>query len=173
MTRRVLASLAALAVAVLPGSQEKPQADPARETKARSAVDLGNGKEVRLVYRTLSWSADAARRMRGDVELRRSMNQRFQLALQTELELPVPAFLEGRRLEPGSYRIGLAMNDAGAFDLTMLLDHDTVHFPIDLAESRLSFPYLVMSLMPAEEGLFALVFQWGTEYGRMVFGRAS
>jgi hypothetical protein len=173
VTRGALA-LGLAAVLLAPaGSQQRPQADPARETVARAALDLGNGKEVRFKYRTLSWSADATRRMRQDPEQRRQMNQRFQLALQTELEIPVPVFLNGRRLEPDTYRVGLAMGDAGAFELTMLLDHDTVRFPIDLAESRISFPYLGFSLLPAEEGLFALVFQWGTEYGRVVFARAG
>lgn len=167
---RRLAAVAALLLVVTPTGQ---QADTKRETFARSALELAPGKEVALRYRTIAWSMDGTKRMRQDAAVREQMNQRLQLATQTELTTPVPLSVNGRRLEPDTYRIGLAMNEAGAFEFTMLLDHETVRFPIELAESRISFPYLAFTLAPCEEGLFALIFQWGTEYGRVVYARAG
>lgn len=173
MSRAALAA-AAFALALLLPAQEAPplrQADVTRETTARAALEVAQGKEIKLQYRTISWSAEAAKRMRNDPAVREQFNQRFALAFQSELSTPFALSIGGRRLEPDAYRVGLAMDDAGAWQFTMLLDHDTVRFPIDLSESPRSpnFPYLTMSLLPAEDGLFALVLQWGKEYGRVVF----
>lgn len=154
--------------------QDRPQADPSRETTARTALELAPGKEVSLEYRTISWSAEGMKRMRQDPEIRAQMNGRFQVGFQTKLKLPNALFLNGRRLEPDTYRVGLAMNDAGAFDFTMLIDQETVRFPVDLSESRgIHFPYLAFTLAPAEDAWFALVFQWGSEVGRVAFTRAG
>ncbi len=161
------------AVALCAVQFQKRQADVTRETFARASLELATGQEVSLRYRTISWSSEGTRRMRTDPEVRGQMNRRLELGMQTEFKTPVALSLNGRRLEPDAYRIGLFMNDAGAYEFTMLLDHDTVRFPIDLSESRHSFPYLTFSLAPAEEGLFALVIQWGSEYGRVVFARAG
>ena len=174
-------ALAVLLASPIPSSsapqdrpQDRPQADPSRETTARAALELAPGKEVSLEYRTISWSAEGMKRMRQDPEIRSQMNGRFQIGFQTKFKLPSALFLNGRRLEPDTYRIGLAMNDAGAFDFTMLIDQETVRFPVDLSESRgIHFPYLAFTLTPAEDAWFALVFQWGSEIGRVTFTRAG
>jgi hypothetical protein len=166
--------LAAAALLAAAPPQEKP-VDVTRETFARASIDLAQGaqrQELSLKYRTLAWSVENVRRMRQDPTVREQMNQRYQLALQSELVVPVPLALSGRRLDPDTYRIGIAMNEAGAWEATMLLDHDWVRFPIDLSESRHVFPYLAFTLAPTEEGAVALVFQWGSEYGRLVFQRS-
>jgi hypothetical protein len=153
--------------------QERRQADPVREAFARAALELEPGREISLRWRSLSFSVEGMRRMRQDSAVRDQMNQRFQLGMQTEFRTPVPLSIHGRRLEPDAYRIGLWMNEAGAFEFTLLLERETVRFPIDLSESRHWFPYLAFSLLPAEEGVCSLVFQWGSEYGRVVFARAG
>ena len=169
----VLAAALGLALFAAIGRQER-QADAARETSARAALEIAPGKEVSLKFRTIAWSAEGTRRMRQDPGIREQMNQRFQLAMQTQLTTPVALSIQGRRLEPDSYRVGLAMNDAGAFEFTMLLAQETVRFPVDISDSRRNdFPYLDFSLVPCEEGLFCLVFQWGSELGRVVFLRAQ
>src|SRR5262245_58011942 len=169
-----LATAAALALALGAAIGQERGADASRETSARTALEVAPGKEVTLKFRTIAWSAEGMKRMRQDPAIRDQMNQRFQLGMQTEFTTPVALSLRGRRLEPDTYRVGLAMNDAGAFELTMLLDHETVRFPVELSDSRRDdFAYLDFSLVPCEEGLLRLLFQWGSELGRVVFLRAQ
>jgi hypothetical protein len=164
----VASALAGASSAAAPLQDAGRQADQNRETFARSELELPAGS-VTLRWRTLSWSEEGMRRMREDAAIRASMNQRFQLGVQSELTLPFAAFLGDRRLEAGSHRVSLAMDDAGAFELAVLVDHDTVRFPLELTESRAWFPYLSFQVVPAEDGAFALVFQWGREHGRAAF----
>jgi len=161
------------ALLLLAPLQERPRgADPARETALTTAILVGEQREVTLHYRTIAWSAESMQRMRRDPAQRDLLNQRFGLVLQSELETPVALTLGGMKLAAGKWRIGLFMDEGGAFQFTVLVDGETRRFPIDLSESRQTFPYLAFTLMPAEEGLFALVLQWGTEYGRVVFEAA-
>ncbi len=161
---------AALLLAALPllANQERGGADPAREGFARTAVDHSPGREIELRYRQLAWSDEAIGRVRADPGMRQRWNQSIPIALQSELSTPVALLIGGRRLEPDTYRIGLWLDEGGAFDLSILLDHDYVRFPLELAETDQRFPYLTWSLLPAPEGGLALVFQWGSEYGRIV-----
>lgn len=164
----VAVALAGVAPAAAPRQDAGRQADPNRETFARSELELPGGS-VKLRWRTLSWSDEGMRRMREDATIRASMNQRFLLGVQSELEIPFATFVGDRRLEAGSHRVSLAMDDAGAFELAVLVEHDTVRFPLELTESRAWFPYLSIQVVPAEDAAFALVFQWGREHGRAAF----
>ncbi|MBM4014008.1 MAG: hypothetical protein FJ293_03465 [Planctomycetes bacterium] len=160
----------ALLLAGLPllARQERGGADPAREGFARTAIDHSPGREIELRYRQLAWSEEAIARVRADPGLRQRWNQTIPIALQSELSTPVALMVGGRRLEPDRYRIGLWLDEGGAFDLSILLDQDHVRFPLELAETDQRFPYLTCSLLPAPEGGIALVIQWGSEYGRIV-----
>lgn len=155
-----------------PAQDRKGAADPGRETFLTTGFEIGERGAVTLRYRTIAWSPESWKALRRDPEQREQMNRRFGVALQAELKTPVVLALGGRRLDAGSWRIGVVMNEAGAFDLTLLVDGETKSFPMDLSESRHSFPYLTFTLTPAEDGLFALVFQWGSEHGRAVFEAA-
>jgi hypothetical protein len=167
------ASAALLAFLLGAPLQERPRAaDPARETYLTTGLELPEKGAITLRYRTIAFSPDSLRATRRDPAQREQMNQRFGLALQSELKSPVALSLAGERLDAGSWRIGLFMNDAGAFELTLLIRGETRRFPLDLSESLQRSPYLTFTLAPAEEGLFALVFQWGSEYGRAVFEAA-
>lgn len=172
MSGRSLVAVAALVLCAGFVRQERGGADPTREGFARTAVELEPGRELSLRYRQIAWSADAVARQRADPAIRGQMNQRLPIALQSELETPVALSVGGRRLEPDRYRIGLWMDEGGAHDLSILLDHDYVRFPLELHETDQSFPYLTFSLLPAPEGGYALVFQWGGEYGRIVLDLA-
>ena len=165
--------LAVLSGAWIAAAQDGIQADPVKETFARSVLELEPGKEVTLRYRTVSWSSEGMQRMRQDAAVRADMNGRLQLGFQTEFTTPYAVSLQGRKIEAGTYRIGLAMNDYGAWEFTALLDNETVRFPLDLSESRQSFPYIALSVIPAQEALFGIVFQWGREYGRVLFARSG
>jgi hypothetical protein len=165
------AALAALLL--LAPLQERPRAaDPARETFLTTGLELPEKGAITLRYRTIAFAPESLRGMRRDPAQREQMNQRLGLALQSELKSPVALSLAGERLEAGSWRIGLFMDEAGAFDLTLLIQGETRRFPLALSESLQRSPYLTFTLAPAEEGLFALVFQWGGEYGRAVFEAA-
>jgi hypothetical protein len=165
------AALAALLL--LAPLQEHPRAaDPARETFLTSGFELPEKGAVTFRYRTIAFAPESLRAMRRDPAQREQMNQRLGLALQSELKSPVALSLAGQRLDAGSWRIGLFMDEAGAFDLTVLIQGESKRFPLDLSESSERSPYLNFTLTPAEEGLFALVFRWGSEYGRAVFEAA-
>lgn len=155
------------ALALLPAVPQSGH-DPARETPAGASVEVAPGRSLSLRWRTIAWSDAGTARMRSDPAVRKQGNERLPIALQSELVLPIAMNIGGRRLEPDTYRIGLWMDEAGAFDLSLLLDHEYVRFPLELAKSEVAFPYLAFSLLPAPEGGFALVFQWGDEYGRAV-----
>ena len=180
--RRALGGLLALVIAVAAtalATQDRPQGDPVKETFATSSLQLSAGSngaadsEAKLRWRTLSWSSEGMKRMRQDAAIRADLNQRFQVAMQTELTLPVAVMLDSRRLPADTYRFWLTMNDAGSFELLFLLDHEQVRVPIDLSETKHNFPYLQFALVPTDEAYFALVFQWGTELGRVLFTKAS
>lgn len=159
----------ALALLALLPWQEDRAPDPTKETVASSTLSLGGGGVVKLEYRTAPWVPETIRRMRANPGDRETMNQRLPLLLQAHLDTPIALVLGGAKLDKGSWRVGLVMNDAGAFDLVVLLEQEYKHFPIELSESRQRFPYLTLTLAPAEDGLFALTFQWGKEFGRVVF----
>ncbi len=163
------ALVTAVLLALLPWSsaQESGGHDPARETVARAAVEIAPGKAIALKWRTIAWSDEGAARMRADPAIRDQMNQRLPVGLQSELDTPVALSINGRRLEPDRYRFGLWMDEAGAYQFSLLLDHELVRFPLELVETDLRFPYLTFALLPAPEGGFALVVQWGGEYGRL------
>ncbi len=165
-----LRAIAWTALAALPclAVQERGGADPVRETFAKTAIDLDPEHQLSFRYRTIAWSAEGAARMRSDPAQREQMNQRLGVGVQSELTTPVALSVAGRRLEPGTYRLGLRMNAEGAYELTLLLEFEFVPVPIDLFETRQTFPYLTFCLLPAPAGGYALVFQWGTEYGRLV-----
>jgi hypothetical protein len=165
------AALGALLL-LAPPQDRSASADPNRETFLTTGFELGERGAVTLRYRTIAWSPDSWRALRREPEQREQMNRRFGIALQTELKTPIALSVGGRRLEPGSWRLGVLMNEAGAFDLTILVDGETKPVPMDLSESRHVFPYLAFTLVPAQDGLCALVFQWGTEYGRVVLEAA-
>jgi hypothetical protein len=169
MGMRPIALAALLALLPVVTWQDRGGADPAREGFARTSMDFSPGREIELRYRQLAWSDDAIARVRADPANRLRWNQSIPIALQSELKCPVALSIGGRRLEPDTYRIGLWMDEGGAFDLSILLDHDYVRFPLELAETDQRFPYLTCGLLPAPEGGIALVFQWGGEYGRVVF----
>jgi hypothetical protein len=173
-------SATAAAVAALapraPVPQTTPvQADPAHETFAFASLALDRNdtsvesKHAKLKYWTLSWSAEAAKRMRQSAELRADGNKRAFLTMQTELKLPMAVSVDGRRLEPDVYRVWLRMNDAGAFELSYLLSGEEIRVPVDVSETRQNSPYLEMSLVPSPVRGFELVYHWGTEYGRVPF----
>jgi len=168
LLRAALGALLLLA----PPQDRSASADPNRETFLTTGFELGERGAVTLRYRTIAWSPDSWRALRREPEQREQMNRRFGIALQTELKTPIALSVGGRRLEPGSWRLGVLMNEAGAFDLTILIDGETKPVPMDLSESRHVFPYLAFTLVPAQDGLCALVFQWGTEYGRVVLEAA-
>ncbi len=174
MAARWIAAVAAalLLPAAWLATQERGGADPARETFGRTAVEVAPGKELSLHYRMIAWSEEGAARMRADPALRERMNQTLPVALQSKLVAPVALMVAGRRLEPDTYRIGLAMDEGGAYSLSLLLEQQYVRLPLELVETEQSFPYLTFSLLPAPEGGFALVVQWGSEYGRIVLGLA-
>ncbi|MFQ5584004.1 MAG: hypothetical protein ACE5GL_06175, partial [Calditrichia bacterium] len=67
------------------------------------------------------------------------------------------------------HRLSLSLNQAGALEIAVLKDQEFHRLPMALAEGRRVFPFLLMSLTPAAEGQFALIVQWGPEYGRLVF----
>ncbi len=163
--------LAAALLLLLPwlAWQERGGFDATRETVARAAIELAPGKSVSLQYRTIAWSDEGAARMRGDPAIREQMNQRLPVGLQSQFETPVALSIGGKRLEPDTYRFGLWMDASGAYEFALLVDHDYVRFPLDLAETEQRFPYLSFTLLPAPEGGFALLFQWGNEYGRLRF----
>ena len=77
------------------------------------------------------------------------------------------------RLPAGTYRVSLSMNNAGAWELTVLKQQEFHVLPLALEDARPVFPYLNMALTPAPEGLFALVVQWGPEAGRVAFRAAE
>jgi hypothetical protein len=170
-THALRAALAALLL-VTPLQERSRAADPTRETYLTTGFEMAERGAVSLRWRTIAWAPDVMRSMRRDPAQREQMNQRFALVLQSELKTPVALSLAGERLEPGSWRIGLFMDEAGAFQLTVLVKGETKRFALELSEARQNFPYLSFALTPAEEGLFALVFQWGSEYGRAVFEAA-
>lgn len=171
MRRAAVAALLAFLLAAPP--QDRPRAaDPSRETFLSTGFELPENRVITLRYRTMAFAPDSLRAMRRDPAQREQMNQRFGLALQTELKSPVALSLAGEKLDAGSWRLGLFMDEAGAFELTVLIGGETKRFPLDLSESQQRSPYLTFTLTPAEEGLFALVFQWGSEYGRAVFEAA-
>jgi hypothetical protein len=172
MTMHALRAALATLLLLAPVQERSRAADPTRETYLTSGFEIPERGAITLRYRTIAWAPEVMRGLRRDPAQREQMNQRFALVLQTELKTPVALSLAGERLEAGSWRIGLFMDEAGAFQLTVLIGGETKRFPLDLSESRQSFPYLTFALAPAEEGLFALVFQWGTEYGRAVFEAA-
>jgi hypothetical protein len=166
------AALGALLLLLAPPQDRSASADPNRETFLTTGFEIGERGAVTLRYRTIAWSPDSWRALRREPEQREQMNCRFGVALQSELQTPIALSVGGRRLEPGSWRLGVLMNEAGAFDLTILVDGETKPVPMDLSESRHVFPYLAFTLVPAQDGLCALVFQWGTEYGRVVLEAA-
>ncbi len=165
---------AALAALLLfaPAQDRSGAGDPSRETFLTTGFELGERGAITLRYRTLAWAPESWKTLRREPEQRAQMNQRFGVALQAELKTPIVLALGGLRLEPGSWRIGIVMNPAGAFDLTLLVDGEPKPVALDLSESRQTFPYLSFTLLPASDGLCALVFQFGTEYGRAVFEAA-
>jgi hypothetical protein len=167
----VRAALAALLL-VAPVQERSRAADPARETFLTTGFELPERGAITLRYRTVAWAPEKMREMRRDPAQREQMNQRFALALQSELKSPLALSFAGERLEAGSWRVGLFMDEAGAFQFTLLVKGETKRYPVDLSESKQNFPYLTFTIAPAEDGLFALVFQWGTEYGRAVFEAA-
>lgn len=165
---RHVAAIVACALVPWIAAQERGGADPTRETVVRTAIEIEPGREVVLEYRTIAWSDVAIANQRADPEARAQMNQRLPIGLQSKLTTPVALLIEGRRVEPDTYRIGVWMDEAGAHQFSILLDHEYVRFPLDLAETDQRFPYLTFTLLPASEGGFALIFQWGGEYGRVV-----
>lgn len=165
-------ALGALLLLAAPQDRRGEAADPGRETFLTAGFELGERGAITLRYRTIAWAPDAWKALRRDPEQREQMNRRFGLALQSELKTPIVLSVGGRRLEPGSWRLGVRMNEAGAFDLTVLVDGETKAVPMDLSESRHVFPYLAFTLLPAQDGLCALVFQWGPEHGRVVLEAA-
>jgi len=174
MAARWIAAMAA--ALLLPtawlATQERGGADPARETFGRTAVEVAQGKELSLRWRMIAWSDEGAARMRADPALRERMNQTLPVALQSQLVTPVALMAAGRKLAPDTYRIGVAMDEGGAYSLSILLDQQYVRLPLELVETEQHFPYLTFSLLPAPEGGYALVVQWGSEYGRLVLGLA-
>lgn len=155
-----------------PAQDRRDAGDPQRETFLTTGFELGERGAITLRWRTIAFAPDSFRTLRREPEQREQMNRRFGVALQAELKTPIVLSLGGHRLEPGSWRIGIAMNPAGAFDLTLLVDGEPKPVPFDLSESRQSFPYLSFALLPASDGVCALVFQFGTEFGRAVFEAA-
>lgn len=165
------AALAALLL--LAPIQERPRAaDPARETFLTTGLEVPERGAVTLRYRTIAFAPDSLRAMRRDPAQREQMNQRLGLALQSELKSPIALSIAGEKLDAGSWRIGLFMDEAGAFELTVLIRGEPKRIALDLSESSERAPYLTFTIAPAEEGLFALVFRWGSEYGRVVFEAA-
>jgi hypothetical protein len=155
-----------------PRQDRRDGGDSVRETFLTTGFEIGDRGAITLRYRTIAWAPESWKALRRDPEQREQMNHRFGLALQSELKTPIALSVGGRRLDPGSWRIGVQMNDAGAFDLTLLVEREMKPIPFDLSESRQVFPYLTFTLLPASDGLFALVFQWGSEYGRVLFEAA-
>lgn len=146
-----------------------PPPDAKRETDATCSLTLGARSEASLRYRTRWFSAGEMAALRADPAKRAQWNDLMPLLLRADLTLP-RALQAGTVLLPaGTHRLALSMSATGALEWAAQKDQRIEPLPVELLESGLELPYLCLSLVPADDGALALVFQWGPEAGRIVF----
>jgi len=140
-----------------------------KEVEAGATLALPGGGEVSLSYWTRGYVPETVTRMRADASVRESVNLKLVTLLGIELRTSRPLRAGGRTIEPGSHRLGLTMNEGGAFSLSLLKERELLSLPQRLHSDQPNEPYLGMRLGMREAALFHLVWYFGTDRGEVAF----
>ena len=167
-----IAALALWLAAPAPSAlQERPA--PARRLQAGCTLELPGGGQLEIRYATLPYPGERLRAMRRDPVFREAQNRLLPIELQGELKTDRALLLGGHRIEPGTHRIGLQMNGAGAWDFVVLRDTQFHALALEWSTENPFFPWIAFVLTPAAQGDFTLIAQWGREHGSVEGRKAA